>query len=85
MSSRYFTKQHWLLVFALVVGSATAGAEQFHIERLNNALPIISKEHFRQLGVGKEGKNINGPSVIRIPEWIPRKERAASEAILVNA
>jgi hypothetical protein len=80
MSNRYFTKLRWMLVIALVVGATPVGAERLHVERLNNALPIVSKENFRQLGVGKEGKNINGPSVIRIPEWIPRKERAASEA-----
>ena len=64
----------------LATGSSIARGELFHVERLNNALPIISREHFKQLGVEKEGRNINGPSVIRIPEWIPPEERVAREA-----
>jgi hypothetical protein len=51
------------------------------VKRLNNSEPILSKRHFEQLGaLHGEGDNINGPSVIRIPKWIPRDKRAAPEA-----
>jgi len=70
------------LFFCLVsVLPCTARAEQFHAERLNGGEPILSAEHFQALGAPKsEGNNINGPSVIRIPEWIPKAQRAAPEA-----
>jgi hypothetical protein len=51
--------------------------------RLNNNQPIITREHFTNAGASdeKEGANINGPSVIRIPNWIPSLERADPGAV----
>lgn len=70
-----------LLFWLLLVLPCAAGAEKFHVERLNGGEPIISAEHFRQLGAPEnEGNNINGPSVIRIPDWIPKEKRAAPAA-----
>jgi hypothetical protein len=45
-------------------------AQPYDIERLNGAKPIITQEMFRQTGVPNEGHNINGPSVIRVPDWL---------------
>jgi hypothetical protein len=74
------TAPRWLFCLVSVL-PCMAGAEQFHAERLNGGEPILSAEHFRQLGAPtSEGNNINGPSVIRIPEWVPRGQRAAPEA-----
>lgn len=36
---------------------------------------------FTALGVADEGENINGPSLIRIPDWIPASERAHPSAV----
>ena len=36
---------------------------------------------FADLGVNSEGDNINGPSLIRIPDWIPASERADPSAV----
>ncbi len=69
------------LFLLLSVLPYTLAAEQFHAERLNGGEPIVTAEHFRQLGAPQnEGDNINGPSVIRIPDWIPKEQRAAPQA-----
>ena len=53
----------------------------FQATRLNNAQPIISSESFKAVGASaEEGANINGPSVIRIPSWIPKEQRASPTA-----
>ncbi len=51
--------------------------------RLNGDQPIITKELFQSAGVHneKDGANINGPSVIRIPDWIPASKRANPKAV----
>jgi hypothetical protein len=36
---------------------------------------------FEQAGVAAEGANINGPSVIRVPDWIPAERRADPAAV----
>lgn len=59
----------------------SARAQEFAVTRMNNAMPILSKQHFELVGASvEEGANINGPSVIRVPDWIPPKRRAAPEA-----
>lgn len=68
-----------LFIFSVLSGSATA--ETFHVTRLNDAEPILTRQHFEQVNSEPfEGQNINGPSVIRIPDWIPADKRAAPEA-----
>jgi hypothetical protein len=65
----------------LLVLSVPGFATQFVAERLNNGEPIISAENFRQLNApAAESANIDGPSVIRIPDWIPPEERASPSA-----
>lgn len=51
--------------------------------RLNGNQPIITKELFQSAGASdeKEGANIDGPSVIRIPDWIPAAQRADPQAV----
>jgi arylsulfatase A-like enzyme len=53
---------------------------KYDVHRLNNAEPIITQEMFAELGAGEDGVNINGPGVIRIPDWIPAENRADPEA-----
>lgn len=59
----------------------TAAGETFVITRLNNARPIITEAMFESLGAADEqGNNINGPSVIRLPEWVAAENRADPNA-----
>lgn len=58
-----------------------AFATQYGVERLNGGEPILSAASFRAVGApAAEGENIAGPSVIRIPDWIPPEHRAAPTA-----
>ncbi len=45
-------------------------AQPYKTKRLNGAKPIITQNMFRQAGVPHEGRNINGPSVIPVPDWL---------------
>lgn len=50
-------------------------------KRLNDGAPIITARDFTDAGASpREGANINGPSVIRVPDWVPRHERPAEDA-----
>ncbi len=48
--------------------------------RLRDRLPIVSQEHFERAGVAGEGANLNGPSAIRVPDWLPVWRRADPRA-----
>ena len=60
---------------------AQATTTSYNVVRLNNGQPIIDQDMFADLGVNSEGDNINGPSLIRIPDWIPASERADPSAV----
>ena len=50
--------------------------ETFIITRLNSGQPIITEAMFDSLGATtQESYNINGPSVIRVPDWIASENR----------
>ena len=49
--------------------------------RLNGGQPIIDQDLFAAAGVADEGENINGPSLIRVPDWISPRDRADPSAI----
>jgi len=53
----------------------------YEVIRLNNSEPIIDQEMFADLGVEEQGENINGPSLIRIPDWISSENRADPSAV----
>jgi len=60
-----------------VIGFVQGQSEgQYKASRLNNNQAIITQDMFDNAGVKNEGYNINGPSVIRIPEWIDLIHRA---------
>ncbi|UXP33885.1 hypothetical protein N6H18_07995 [Reichenbachiella agarivorans] len=42
--------------------------------------PLITQQMFAEVGVEGEGENINGPSVIRVPDWIRKKDRVNPKA-----
>ena len=53
----------------------------YDVIRINNSQPIIDQDLFDDLGVEDEGDNINGPSLIRIPDWISPANRANPSAV----
>ncbi len=71
------------------IGFATLSAYEetssdgtFVVTRMSNGEPIVTEAMFQALGAGKrEGKNMNGPSAIRIPDWIPPTNRADPTAV----
>ncbi len=59
----------------------TTMAQQVKINRLHNNKAIITAAMFEQAGaLPQDGENINSPSVVRLPEWLPREDRVAPEA-----
>jgi hypothetical protein len=51
------------------------------VERLNGGEPIIAAQQFAEAGApAADAENINGPAVIRVPDWIPPEHRAAPGA-----
>jgi hypothetical protein len=74
-----------IMVLPSSVDTAKAGVTEgqtFIITRLNNSHPIITEAMFDAIGAANdEGNNINGPSVIRIPDWIAPENRADPNAI----
>jgi len=62
--------------------SVVTGEGSFIITRLNNGEPIITEAMFDALGAtSSEGVNINGPSVIRIPDWVSPEDRTDPNAV----
>jgi len=71
------------LVLFCVSGGIAQGQPGLKYEaiRINNSQPIITQALFTGAGVPDEGKNINGPTVIRIPDWIAPENRANPDAM----
>jgi hypothetical protein len=73
-----------LLLVALVTVCAGGPvlAQCYTVERLNEGRPIIDRDLFSEAGVARDGRNINGPSLIRVPDWLrPRlADTPAAEA-----
>jgi len=73
-------------IMVLLLGENTAkaivtGEGTFVIARLNNGEPILTEAMFDALGATNyESYNINGPSVIRVPDWIAPENRADPNA-----
>ena len=68
----------FLVSFSNVHGQTNS---TYEVVRLNNSKPIIDQDMFDELGVEGEGENINGPSLIRIPDWISPSNRADPSAV----
>ncbi len=68
----------WFLsmMFFLLLFPVMATAEAYQNTRLNDSKPLISLSMFAQQKQADKGANINGPSLIRLPDWLPRKKRA---------
>ena len=73
-------KSATLLLFSLFAMS-TASSQTYTAQRLNNGEPIITKDMFLDLGASnKEGRNINGATMVRLPDWLPPAKRVHPEA-----
>ncbi|MFC2116924.1 hypothetical protein ACFLTU_10640, partial [Bacteroidota bacterium] len=76
-----------ILIYAFapfqVISSQEGSNFPMEAMRLNGNQPIITKAHFLSAGASNEyeSANINGPSVIRIPDWIPASKRAHPKAV----
>src|ERR1041384_3582522 len=55
-------------------------ASPYEAVRLNDSNPIISQSMFAAFGSETDGANINGPSLIRVPDWISRDNRPDATA-----
>ncbi len=69
-------------IFLPLLLATASSAETYQAVRLNNGKPLISRETFTDLNPAfkKQGSNINGPSVIRVPDWMPLEKRADPKA-----
>lgn len=54
--------------------------EIYHVRRCRDCSPIVSAEQFVAADIPEDGGSINGPSLVRLPEWVPAGERAHAEA-----
>ena len=84
MFNRSSTIKYWarkvLILSALSVFlplHSHAQEAPYQAVRLNNGNPIIEPGMFTD---SSDGRNINGPSMIRIPDWIPANRRANPNA-----
>ena len=72
----------YMSLSGLTLDASAAKSNTFILTRMNDSQPIITKDMFDALGATyQEGYNINGPSVIRVPDWIPPGERADPNAV----
>ncbi|MDN3666949.1 DNRLRE domain-containing protein [Algibacter miyuki] len=62
-----------LAVILLLSTASFAQNPNYQAIRLNNGNPIVVPAMFSNPA---DGENINGPSLIRVPDWIPLSERA---------
>lgn len=71
-----------LALIALMIGLSVpiASAQLVSTSRLNKSQPIINQSMFEAVGSNSDGDNINGPSVIRVPDWIDANDRPDASA-----
>jgi len=73
-----------LLLVLICTNIATAYVTSegtYVVTRLNNAQPIITEAMFQALGDFVSGEGINGPSMLRIPDWIAPENRTDPTAV----
>ncbi len=71
-----------LLTFLLsTTMSLDAMPQTYQVERLNNGEPIITAEMFAELGAAeREGRSINGATLVKLPDWLAKEDRADPSA-----
>lgn len=71
------------LLSALLVCCWCSGtyAQKISVERMNSGQPLISKNTFVQAGYPEsDADNINGPCLVKLPDWLPRSQRVSPKA-----
>jgi len=69
-----------LLVVISLAATSGAAAQTYDVTRLCGG-PILTEEHFRAAGASEsEGANLNGPTLIRVPDWLEPARRADPDA-----
>ncbi|UXX79401.1 hypothetical protein N7E81_18780 [Reichenbachiella carrageenanivorans] len=71
------------ILSVLLVGVSwgqTQAQSKYEIIREGESKPAITQAMFAEAGVASQGENINGPSVIRIPKWVKKKNRIHAKA-----
>ena len=63
--------------------TSMATAQTFVATRLNGNEPLIDSSTFSDVGA-EGGNSINGPSVIRVPDWIPELRASPSERKILH-
>ena len=72
-----FFRVFLLITFSFAL-TATASAEVVKVIRLNDSKPIIARQMFEQAGApSADGMNINGPSLIKVPDWLKKTGKVA--------
>ncbi len=61
---------------AFIAMMETSSDPTYIVRRLNDGNPIIDAALFEAAGIGADGGNINGPSLIKVPDWIAPEDRA---------
>lgn len=72
----------WSLIVSFALACTVAAAADrvgLKLERASEGM-LIGPELFAEAGIADDGKNINGPSLIRIPASIPATRRAHPDA-----
>jgi hypothetical protein len=78
---RQCTRTNFVLFLVIVLfWCASLFGGEYDVIRINGGQPIITQSKFTSAGVPDEGENINGPSVIRLPDWIHSDNRANPDA-----
>jgi len=77
----FFAPTVFLALVSLSHSIFAQSSTQFVANRLNNSQPIIDQAMFAAVGVEADGENMNGPSLIRIPDWILPEDRADPSAV----
>jgi len=78
MSYLYPFSRFFLVITFLSVFTGTASAEVVKAIRLNDGKPVITRQMFEQAGAPSvDGMNINGPSLIKVPDWLKKSGKVA--------
>jgi hypothetical protein len=71
-----------MVLLASLGVAATAHSATYTVTRLNGGEPIITESMFTAAGAtDREGEDINGPGVLRVPDWISAENRTDPSAV----
>ena len=72
-----------LAASTVVSGQIEPLSPALEVTRLNDNQPIITKKMFLDIDTGleRDGGNINGPCLVRIPDWVDPENRADVSAV----